>query len=275
MSDLREVTNTAAFAYATSKLDAAAVLSASHLQDMVHAYNLGFISAAYTAAHEAMELLLKVYLKRGPVAMARKEAWGHDLGKLFMKWDKQGRTKAELAYQNGVLGDLEANRIYEAASQATLNLGPHRELPPDYSEQKAKYDEAFRRYKVKLLHDDSPTVRDVVGKLDTALGLRNITRLCKPTHAEMIKGFPCNPEVWYPEELLSTEWGRFAQATRQGELLGFVEAFLKREGTKLVFEGWRYLDEMKLEKAGIVFHGPPVKMILMAQELSHVVLDGI
>ena len=120
-----------------------------------------------------------------------------------------------------------------------------------------------------------PTVRDVVGKLDAALGPRNITRLCNPTHAEMIKGYPCNPEVWYPKELLSTEWVRFAQATRQGESLGFVEAFLKREGTKLVFEGWRYLDEMKLEKAGIVFHGPPAKMILMAQQLRGVVHAGI
>ena len=45
----------------------------------------------------------------------------------------------------------------------------------------------------------------------------------------MIKGYPCNPEVWYPKELLSTEWVRFAQATRQGESLGFVEAFLWKE----------------------------------------------
>ena len=86
MSDLRGVSNTAVFAYAASKLDAAAVLSASHLQDMYQPYNLGFISAAYTAAHETMELLLKVYLKKGPMAMAREKAWGHDLGKLFMKW---------------------------------------------------------------------------------------------------------------------------------------------------------------------------------------------
>ena len=75
-------------------------------------------------------------------------------------------------------------------------------------------------------------MRDVVRKLDAALGPRNITRLCKPTHAEMIKGYPCNPEVWYPKELLSTEWVRFTQATRQGESLGFVEAFLKREGNQ-------------------------------------------
>ena len=42
-----------------------------------------------------------------------------------------------------------------------------------------------------------------------------------------------------------------------------------------MFEGWRYLDEMKLEKAGIVFHGPPAKMILMAQQLEGVVHAGI
>ena len=59
MSDLRGVSPNAAFAYFASKLDAAAVLSASHLQDVYQPYNLGFISAAYTAAHETMELLLK------------------------------------------------------------------------------------------------------------------------------------------------------------------------------------------------------------------------
>ena len=275
MNDTRDVSDTAAFTYATSKLDAAAVLSASHLLDMYQPQNLGFIGTAYTAAHEGMELLLKVYLKKGPKAIPREEAWGHDLGELFMKWDDQDRAKAELAYQDGVLGDLKANRINKAASQATLNLDRHGLLPPDYSEREAEYNEAFRQYQIKLLHEGSPTVRDVVVKLDAALGPRNITRICKPTHAEMIKGFPCNLEVWYPEELLSTEWSRFAQATRQGESLGFVEVFLKREGTKLVFEGWRYLDEMKLEKEGIVFHGPGAKMILMAQHLERVVWSGI
>ena len=76
----------------TAEADAAAVLSASHLQDMYQPYNFGFISAAYTAAHETMELLLKLYLKKGPRTIRRKEAWGHDLGELFMKWDAQGRT---------------------------------------------------------------------------------------------------------------------------------------------------------------------------------------
>ncbi len=274
MSDLREDTNAESLTYATSKLEAAAVLSASHRQDWIRAHNLGFVGTAYTAAHEAMELLLKVYLRKGQPDMAREEAWGHDLGELFMKWDEQGRTKAELAYQRGVLKDLEINRISRAAEQATLNLGPHRELPHDYSERKAEYNEAFRQYHVKLLYEDSPTVRDVVRNLDAAIGAKNITSLC-PTRTDEIKGFHCNPEVWYPEELLSIEWGRFANATRQGESLGFVEAFLKREGTRLVFKGWRYLDEMKLEKAGIVFHGPPAKMILMAQLLEYVVFDGI
>ena len=161
------------------------------------------------------------------------------------------------------------NRIGKAAKQETF--GPQRELPPDYSKRKAEYDKAFHQYQVKLLCEGSPTVRDVVGKVDAVLGPRNITWLCKPTYSDVTKGFPCNPEVWYPEELLSIEWGRFAKATRQDESLGFVEAFLKREGTKRVFEGWRYLDEMELEKAGIFFHGPPAKMILMAQHLSNFV----
>ena len=273
MSDTHEASNAAAFTYAISKLNAAAVLSASYRQDRFQAHNLGFIGTAYTAAHEGMELLLKVYLKRGPGGEGQ-EAWGHDLDKLFMQW-KQGCTKAELTYQSDVLNDLKMNRIRPAAQRATLNLGPNRELPPDYSERKAEYDEAFRQYYVKLLHEGSPTVREVVSSLDVALGARNIARLCKPGHADDIKGFPCAPEVWYPEELLSTEWSRFANATRQGESLGFVEAFLNREGTKKVFMGWRYLDEKKLEKEGIVFHGPPAKMIGMARSLEGLVWKAL
>ena len=273
MSDAHEVSNAAAFTYAISKLNAAAVLSASYRQDLFQAHNLGFIGTAYTAAHEGMELLLKVYLKRG-LGREGQEAWGHDLGELFMQW-KQGRIKAELAYQSYVLEDLEMNRIRPAAKRATLNLGPNRELPPDYRERKAEYDEAFRQYQVKLLHENSPTVREVVSSLDVALGARKITRLCKPGHAGDIKGFPCAPEVWYPEELLFTEWSRFANATRQGESLGFIEAFLKREGTNKVFLGWRYLDEKKLEKEGIIFHGPPAKMIDMARSLEGLVWKAL
>ena len=273
MSDTHEISNAAAFIYATSKLDAAAALSASYRQDLYQAHNLGFIGTAYTAAHEGMELLLKVYLKRGP-GREEQEAWGHDLGELFMQWE-QGRTKAELTYQSDVLTDLKMNRIRPAAKRATLNLGPNRDLPPDYSERKVEYDEAFRQYHVKLLHENSPTVREVVSSLDVALGARNITRLCNPGHADDIKGFPCAPEVWYPEELLFTEWSRFANATRQGESLGFVEAFLKREGTKKVFLGWRYLDEKKLEKEGIIFHGPPAKMIGMARSLEGLVWKAL
>ena len=76
MSDPGGVSNTAALAYAASKLDAAAVLSASHLQDMYQPYNLGFISAAYTAAHETMELLLKLYLKKGAEDHSAKRGLG-------------------------------------------------------------------------------------------------------------------------------------------------------------------------------------------------------
>ena len=274
MSDTHEVSNTEAFIYATSKLNAAAVLSASYLSDMIGAYNLGSIGTVYTAAHEGMELLLKVYLKRG-LGRGEKEVWGHDLGELFLQWDEQGRTTAELAYQSGVLNDLKINRIRPAAEQATLHLGPHRELPPDYSERKAEYQEAYRQYQIKLLHEGSPTVEEVVKKLDAVLGARNITKLCKSAQADNIKGFPCGPEVWYPEEVLSTKWGRLVTAIKQDKSLGFVEAFLKREGTKEVFEGWRYLDEGKLKKAGMSFHGPPAKMIDIAQSLENVVWKAL
>ena len=95
------------FTYAISKLDVATEISASYLSDSIQAYNLGFIGTTYTAAHEGMELLLKVYLKWN----MGKDVRGHDLGKLFMQWDEQGRTKTELAYQNGVWRDLMMNRI--------------------------------------------------------------------------------------------------------------------------------------------------------------------
>ena len=51
-----------------------------------------------------------MYLKRG-LGREAKEAWGHDLGELFMQWDEQGRSTAELAYQNHVWQDLMMNRI--------------------------------------------------------------------------------------------------------------------------------------------------------------------
>lgn len=278
MSDIREISNTEAFTYATGKLDAAAVLSASYLHDMYHAQNLGFIGAAYTAAHEAMELLLKVYLKRG-LGMARGEAWGHDLGKLFMQWDEheQGhKARAELSYQRDVLSDLKMNRIlraFQMTLQREYNMEDYRDWPPGLSEEQVK--EKEHQYLTELTRDGSATVHEIVGNLDAILGAKNIIELCKPAHAGEIRGFPCAPKVWYPEELLSTEWGRFATATQQGESLGFVEAFIKREGTKLVFEGWRYLDERKLEKAGIVFHGPPAKMIDIARSLESIVHGGI
>ena len=251
------------------------MLAASLRQDYLQAYNLGFVSTAYTAAHEAMELLLKLYLIRGPRALPREEAWGHDLGKLFAKWDEPGRVKAELTYQRAVLNELNVNRVHQASSQATLNLGPNGELPPDYDQRNTVYNKAYRQYRVKLLHEGNPTVRDVVVKLDAALGAKNIKQLCKPTHAGEIKGSTYSPEVWYPEELLSKEWNLVAKANQQGQPLGFVETFLKREGAGPVFVGWRYLDEMILEQKNITFHGPPAKMILMAQHLSSVVLQGL
>ena len=53
------------------------------------------------------------------------------------------------------------------------------------------------------------------------------------------------------------KWSRFTDAGRKDEPLGLVETFLKHEGTKDVFEGWRYQEEMKLHKGDVVLHGPP------------------
>lgn len=239
-SDIRKGP-TEAFLYATSKLNAAAILSASYRSDIIPLYNLGFIGAAYTAAHEGMELLLKAYLRKA-MGKQKEESQGHNLGKLFEKWDEEARTKAELAYQNHVLNGL-ATRL---------------ESPP------------------KWLLEGSSTVEKVVNKMDAILGgARNITTLC-PGRADRITGFPCRPEVWYPQEVLCTKWDKFFTATKQGESLGFVKEFLKREGTEEVFEGWRYLDEGKLQKAGMSFHGPPAKMLDIAQSFQYsVVFSGM
>ena len=240
-----------AFLYATSKLRAAAVLSASYHSDMIPSYNLGFIGTAYTAAHEGMELLLKVYLRR-VLKLDENKTWGHDLGELFMKWDQQGRHKAEVAYQGSVLGDLNLNRIWPARGRTTLKFDSQGEL----------------------LQEGSLTVGDVIRRLDATLGERNINWLCYG-YKDEIRGFPCRPEVWYPKELLAMKWSRFVDASRKDESLELVEAFLKREGTKFVFEGWRYLEGMKLAKEGFVFDGPPAKMILIAQSLERVVYRGL
>lgn len=271
--DKGDALNIDAFTYAISKLRAAAVLSAFYRHDMYNTHNLGFIGTTYTIAHEGMELLLKVYLRR-VLKLDGKKTWGHDLGKLFMKWDAKSRTKAEIAYQEGVLNDLESNRICQAALKATMNLGSYQEPPSDYSEREAEYQEAFRRYQVELLQEGSPTVGDVVRKLDVALGQKNITSLCSG-YANEIQGYSWGPEVWYPEELLGMKWSRFVNASRKGESLGLVETFLKREGSKNVFEGWRYQEEMKLDELGIVFHGPPAKMILIAQHLEDIVFESL
>ena len=229
---------TEALIYATSKLHAAAVLSASYPNDIIRLYNLGFISAAYTTAHEGMELLLKVYLRK-VMGKQKEESKGHDLGELFEKWDEEARTKAELAYQNHVVKRLA---------------------------------ERFKSPAPKWLFEGSHTVEEVVNKVDAILGgAMNITALC-PGHADRIAGFPCGPEVWYPQELLCTKWDEFSTATKQGKSLGFVQAFLKREETKEVFEGFRYPDEGKLQKAGMSFHGPPTKMIDIAQSFELLVV---
>lgn len=266
--------NVDAFIYATSKLKAAGVLSAVYRHDMMHSYNLGFIGTAYTAAHEAVELLLKLYLRRGPTNVPMDKTRGHDLGKLFKRWSIVGQSEAEVAYQRDVLGDLNLNRISPLVQRASLNLGEHGELPPDFKENQEKYNEAYRRYRFQLLHENSPTVREVTQKLDTELGARNITRICS-TYADEIRGFSCAPETWYPEELLSLTWEEFVNSVREKKSLGLIEAFFKREGTKEVFEGWRYLSEQKLEKQGVVFRGPPAKMILIGQSLERVVWNGL
>ena len=279
MSYKLDKTDAAAYTYATAKLDAAAVLSASCLRDMYDPQTLGFIGTAYTAAHQAMELLLKLYLKRG-LQKTERETRGHDLGKWFMMWDKERRTEAELAYQRFVLDDIKEKRIDSCEThRAVLGFDWNSALAPDYSEREAEYLETLQQYKKKFLHDGSPTVRDVLNKLDVILGERNITWLCQSAHRREIKGFPCEPEAYYPDKLLSVEWGRFAEATKQGSPLGVVKAFLKKEGTESVFVGLRYLDGVKPEDEGRILHGlldgPPGKMIVMARSLKAVVWRGI
>ena len=216
--------------------------------DDIPSYNEGFIGAAYTAAHEAMELLLKLYLRRGPGNVTPSDSRGHDLCMLFESWDCSARQKAELKYQRGILADLDLNRISLLSPAKKLRLRRHR----------------------RPSKNGSLTVRDAIELLDAELPPRNISRLC-PNYADLLDGFAYPPEVWYPEELLSLQWGRFTTASQQGESLGLIRAFLNREGTAAVFEGWRYLSEMRLSKLGMKFDGPPAKMILIAQSLRYLI----
>ena len=271
--DINDVSDRDAHTYATTKLAAAAVLSASYLPDMVAAYNLGFVGAAYTTAHEAVELLLKLYLQRGPQRLPARETWGHDLAELFGKWSDDGRRDAELAYQTRVFEEITFNRVC-AVVDAKFNAGRHGVLPPDLQDPAKEYDRAHRETVAALLREGAPAVGDVVQRIDAILGAKNITDLCG-THGRGLQGLDCGPRVWYSEELLALPWDRFQHATECGEPLGLVEAFLIREGTKAVFEGWRYLAEQTLERIGHVFHGPPAKMIEIGQSLESVVWNGV
>ena len=160
----------------------------------VPAHNLGFIGTAYTAAHEGMELLLTVYLRR-TMKLGQNKTRGHDLGELFMMWNEKGRTAAELAYQHGVAQDLEVNRILPATLKVAMNVSPPSKImPPDFSERKIEYEEASRRHIAELLCKAFPTVGNVVRRLDAALGPRNITWLC-PGYADEIQGHSWRPDV--------------------------------------------------------------------------------
>ena len=271
--DINDVSERDAHTYATTKLAAAAVLSASYLPDMVAAYNLGFVGAAYTTAHEAVELLLKLYLQRGPQRLAARETWGHDLAELFGKWSDDGRRDAELAYQTRVFEDITFNRVC-AVVNTRVTGGRHGVLPPNLQDPAKEYEKAHRETVATLLREESPTVGVVVQRIDAILGAKNITDLCR-NQARRIQGFECGPRVWYPEELLALPWERLEHATERGEPLGLIEAFLIREGTKGVFLGWRYLAEQTLERIGHIFHGPPAKMIDIGQSLESVVWKGV
>ena len=231
--DINDVSERDAHTYATTKLAAAAVLSASYLPDMVAAYNLGFVGAAYTTAHEAVELLLKLYLQRGPQRLVARETWGHDLAELFGKWSDDGHRDAELAYQTRVFEEITFNRVC-AVVEARFTAGRHGVLPPDLTDPAKEYEKAHRETVAALLREESPTVGVVVQRIDAILGAKNITDLCR-NQARRIQGFECGPRVWYPEELLALPWERLEHATERGEPLGLIEAFLIREGTKGVF----------------------------------------
>ena len=214
--DLDGVEDGEAHLYATARLSAAAVLSASYLHDMLAPHNLGFMGAAYTAAHESVELFLKLYLRRGPPALPDEESRGHHLPALFEKWGRDGRQRAEVAYQANVLGDLSLNRLSPARARLTAE---------------GREDGLLAR-----LRDKSATVGDVLECVDEVLGPENITQLCS-AHKELIKGFACPPKVWYPPELLELPVQRYVRATEDKESLGLIEAFLAREGTHEVFMG--------------------------------------
>ena len=164
----------ATFTFATSKLDAASIVAASFRRDLLPAQNLGFMGTAYSATHEATELILKIYLGKC-LGRNPREFRDHHLGRMFDAWAPGDRESAELAYQREI-GDELIER-FERAGWAAAGIDPLGILPPDFDERKSEYESRITKWRNELL-GKTPSAGAVVSELDRQLGVPNIRELC-------------------------------------------------------------------------------------------------
>ena len=249
---------------------AASIVAASYRHDAVLAHNLGFMGTAYSATHEATELILKIYIAKCLGGNPR-EFRDHHLGRMFDAWANEDREGAELAYQKEVRDGLVGR--FQRASWAAAGLDVGGVLPSDFDERRSVYEARVADWRKQLL-GKTPSAGEVVSELDRLLGVPNIRELCGP-YATSSPGYPRAPEHVYTSEFLEMEWRVFCAATEKGESLGLVRALLHREGSSDVFQGWRYLAEGRLADVGVTFHGPPGRMIRIAQCLDRYVWDRL
>ena len=266
----RQVSDEDRFTFATSKLAAAAIVAASFRVDAVPAQNLGFMGTAYSATHEATELILKIYLERCLSRNPRRFR-DHHLGTMFDAWSSDDRDSAELAYQRKIRDELFER--FDSSDWVAAGVDPRETLPPDFYDSHT--DCGFRVEGCRnqsLGHTLSGA--QVVRGLDDLLDPPNINELCG-SYATLVPGYPRAPEHVYTSEFLGMKWKAFCVATEKQQSLGLIGALLHREGSNEIYQGWRYLAEGRLEALGETFHGPPGRMITVAQCLESYVWDRL
>jgi len=247
------------------RIEAASALAATVLPDLVRHYEMGFVGAAYTVAHECTELVLKMHLDGVGVKYPTFGRKGHDLPKLFRLWGED-RERAELAYQKWFVGFTVQRRLADAIER-TLRLDDYSGMDETERLSMESVNRAVREIQRSILREDDPPVGAVLGKIDAMIGPRDVRALCIPARQEQFAEARYPANVWYPEKLLALQWRELVEANAESRSLGIIQWFLEREGTPDVYSAWKYLHEGNLPKVGYEFRGPAIKMIVIAKQL--------
>ena len=247
------------------RIEAASALAATVVPDMVRHYEMGFVGAAYTVAHECTELVLKMHLEGLGVEYSTFGRDGHDLPKLFGLWGDD-REKAEVAYQKWFVGFTVQSRLADAVEK-TLRLNDYSSMHERERPSVESINRASREIQNSILRENDPSVAAVLGQIDVMIGPRDVRALCIPARQEQFAEARYPANVWYPEKLLELQWKELVEATGESRSLGIIRWFLEREGTPDVYSAWKYLHEGNLPKVGHEFRGPAIKMIVVAEQL--------